>query len=231
MILKVAERYFLSEGNFEDLKQEGFIGLCRAIERFDWKQGNRFSTYAYHWIRSSMIRYVQDRMHTVRIPSNKHDLIYRIRQEEIVHESMYGEKPDIKFLSSKLDVAEDQIEDAYRCFGMMIMGTTDSVVKTSEGEASLSEVLDDKKAQEPFEKVLWDMDYEEFWKIIKEAITESELDVLSKRLGFTDGKPMTLQEIGDEYGCTREWVRQIETSAYRKLRHPKYRYLLKGFLA
>ena len=213
----VAKRYNISKASVTimDLVQEGNIGMMRAIERFDWRRGHKFSTYAIWWIRQSITRFLQEKCDDVRVPVHVKEVHFRVKKETQAYTMLHGHKPEISTLECTKGVTKEMLKALEHIGGPCL--SVDSPIRGTE-ELLLGDTLsnpDDTSQEEVhFSKEL----SKELNAIMFKKLTPRERHVIVERFGLFDGDPKNLQSIGDGMGVTRERIRQIETLALKKLK-------------
>ncbi len=217
LVVANARRYANTSGiDFLDLIQEGNLGLIRAVEKFDWRKGFKFSTYATWWIRQAITRAIADKSRTVRIPVHLHDTLAAVRAAQASLKAELGRDPRPDEIAEEAGVTVDKVE--------LALGVADTVSleqPVGEDGAQLGDFIEDEEAVDPV-RVTEEMDIADSLRRSIERLPEREGRILGLRYGFLDGVPRTLEEIGDEFNLTRERIRQLEKLALCRLRHPSF---------
>ena len=217
LVVANARRYANTSGiDFLDLIQEGNLGLIRAVEKFDWRKGFKFSTYATWWIRQAITRAIADKSRTVRIPVHLHDTLAAVRAAQASLKAELGREPKPEEIAEEAGVNVDKVE--------LALGVADTVSleqPVGEDGAQLGDFIEDEDAVDPV-RVTEEMDIADSLRKSIERLPNREGRILALRYGFYDGVPRTLEEIGDEFNLTRERIRQLEKLALCRLRHPSF---------
>jgi RNA polymerase primary sigma factor len=217
LVVANARRYANTSGiDFLDLIQEGNLGLIRAVEKFDWRKGFKFSTYATWWIRQAITRAIADKSRTVRIPVHLHDTLAAVRAAQASLKAELGRDPRPEEIAEEAGVEVAKVE--------LALGVADTVSleqPVGEDGAQLGDFIEDEDAVDPV-KVTEEMDIADSLRRSIERLPDREGRILALRYGFYDGVPRTLEEIGDEFNLTRERIRQLEKLALCRLRHPSF---------
>ena len=217
LVVANARRYANTSGiDFLDLIQEGNLGLIRAVEKFDWRKGFKFSTYATWWIRQAITRAIADKSRTVRIPVHLHDTLAAVRAAQSSLKAELGRDPRPDEIAEEAGVSVDRVE--------LALGVADTVSleqPIGEDGAQLGDFIEDEEAADPV-VLTEEMDVANSLRLSIQRLPQREARILALRYGFDDGVPRTLEEIGEEFSLTRERIRQLEKLALCRLRHPSF---------
>ena len=217
LVVANARRYANTSGiDFLDLIQEGNLGLIRAVEKFDWRKGFKFSTYATWWIRQAITRAIADKSRTVRIPVHLHDTLAAVRAAQSSLKAELGRDPRPDEIAEEAGVTVDKVELA-----LSVADTVSLEQPIGDDGAQLGDFIEDEDAMDPV-RVTEEMDVANSLRRSVLQLPDREGRILDLRYGFSDGVPRTLEEIGDEFNLTRERIRQLEKLALCRLRHPSF---------
>lgn len=227
LVVSVAKKYQNCGMPFLDLIQEGNLGLMKAASKYDGSKGFRFSTYATYWIRQAISRALGEQSRAIRVPSNMLELLSKVKKAKAELMQMNGTEPSEKEIADHIGADLDKVQTV---LDLAQVTTSLDTPVDDEGETCIGDLIADNSAENPLSKLLREANSQIIQSVLN-TLPPREAEILRMRFGIDREKPMTLEEVGQHYGLTKERIRQVENKAIRKLRHPARAKLLREAMA